>query len=127
VATEATFVPESCDLVLYAGDGATLRITVTSAGEPLPLGSDVTAQIRQRRVDEEPKADFAVDLDEAAQGIAVLTLTGAQTADLVLDSRARDGAFSGYWDCQLTLPDEEPYTLVQGAVTCSPDVTREEL
>jgi hypothetical protein len=120
----ATFVPESYDLALYAGDGAALRITVTSAGDPLPLGTDVLAQIRRRRTDEQPNAVFGVDLDEAAQGVVVLTLSGEQTAELVAETRSRDAVFSGHWDCQVTLPGEEPYTLVQGAVTCKPDVTR---
>jgi hypothetical protein len=118
------FVPQTVNLTLYAGDGATVQLTVTDAsGAPLPLTGAVTAQIRAARTDPDPAAaDFASDLSQGAQGIVLLTLTGADSAGL-MDGSTED-AFTGVWDVEWTPQDAEPLTLLQGKVKVALDVTR---
>lgn len=109
---EASFVPKSVALRLYAGDGAALEITVTSPdGTPLTLDGQVTAQVRTN-VTGGPTVDFDV---QVANNVATLSLTGIQTETLQ--------GFTGNWDCQWTPATGEPKTLVRGNVTCQRDVT----
>ena len=115
-----SFVPQSLDVTCYAGDGATLRLTLTNpAGAPVELTGTVQAQIRQS-TDGAVVDSFAADLSAGPAGVVVLTLTGAQTAAL------RDGAspFEGVWDAQWTPASGQPTTLVRGRLVCEPDVTR---
>jgi hypothetical protein len=115
------FVPQVRDLALYAGDGAALRITIAQPdGSPVALTGALTAQIRHHRSDSDPLAEFAVDLSDAADGIAVLSLTGVQTAALMNGEDPMQGA----WDAQWVPDGGEPVTLLQGAIRCSLDVTR---
>ena len=115
-----TYDPQVLDLVLYAGDGTNFRLVVTdSANAPVPLTGAMIAQIRvDRSSPDPPLTSFNIDLDQAAEGIATLTLTGEQTQDLA------DGQkFAGVWDLEWTPLDEEPVTLCQGKVECNPDVS----
>jgi hypothetical protein len=115
-----SLVPEVVNLALYAGDGVGLRLTVKKGdGTPWNLTGTVQAQIRQDRMDTQVEESFAVDLSQGATGVVVLSLTGAQTTAL-----GGAGPFAGYWDVQWTATGAEPATVVQGAVTCIPDVTR---
>lgn len=109
-------------LALYAGDGATLRITVTDpASVPLDLTGAVTAQIRTTPDAATAKADFAADLSLHASGVVLLSLTGIQTAALLNGTGA---PFKGVYDVQWRPTGGQPITLVQGEVTCELDVTR---
>jgi len=109
------------DLALYAGDGATLRVTVTdTTGTLVVLDGQVAAQIRHERPDPAALETFDVDDTQADDGTVVLSLTGEQTAGL-LDGAAK---FEGAWDVQWTPVGQEPLTVVQGKVTCVLDVTR---
>jgi len=111
------------DLALYAGDGAAFRLTVTDAlGDAFDASGVVVAQIRKARGDVAPVDTFVVDDTDAVEGVLVLRLTGAQTAALL--ETPGTGKFSGVWDCQLTTDDDEPRTLLQGKVSCVPDVSR---
>lgn len=71
--------------------------------------------------DDPPAAEFAADLADAATGVVLLKLTGAQTAALVNGSGA---PFAGVYDVQWHATGSEPVTLIQGGVTCESDVTR---
>ena len=117
-----TYVPQTVDLVLYAGDGTSFRLTVTDpAKDPLPLTGTMIAQIRaERDSPDPPSAEFTVDLTDAADGVAVLKLSGTDTQALVVD----DVKFVGVWDVEWTPTDAEPVTLCQGKVECMPDVSR---
>lgn len=107
---------------MYAGDGATLRVTVTDpAGAPFDLTGSVTAQIRATPDAATAEADFAADLSEHAAGVVFLSLTGDQTAALINGTGA---PFQGVYDVQWAPVGGEPLTLVQGEVTCELDVTR---
>lgn len=119
-ASKIVLVPQHVDLELYAGDGASLRLVVTDpSGAPIPLDGVVTAQIRVARNDAAIAASWAADLSGAADGIVLISLTGAQTAALV------NGAdFDGFWDVEWDSTGQEPVTLMQGKVTCELDVTR---
>lgn len=115
-----TLQPPRVDLALYAGDGASIRVVVdTALGAPIPLTGAVTAQIRANRAGASVLQSFAVDLSAGASGVAILTLTGAQTASL-----AGIEDFVGVWDVQHTPPGGQPRTLMQGVCRVKQDVTR---
>jgi|SRR4051812_24351678 hypothetical protein len=121
-AVKISLVPSELDLALYAGDGVSLIFTLNdSSGQPLNVTGAVTAQIRAVRSDVSSVADFAADLTGGAQGDVVLSLTGDQTADLISASFQQ---FKGVWDMQWTRNGGQPVTVLQGAITCDPDVTR---
>lgn len=116
-----TYEPQILDLVLYAGDGTNFRLVVTdSLGAPLDLTGTMLAQVRSKRDEADPPdVEFDIDLSQHSEGIAVLTLTGAQTQSLAPSSK-----YSGEWDLQWTPTGEEPVTLCQGQVTVNVDVSR---
>ena len=87
-------------------------------GAPIPLTGSVTAQIRASRVGAALQ-NFSVDLSSGASGVAVLGLTGAQTAALV-----GSVDFVGVWDVQHTPPGGQPRSLLQGVCRVKQDVTR---
>jgi hypothetical protein len=114
--------PKVLDLLLYAGDGASFRVIATNdAGQPIPLTGTIKAQIRKKREDIDPMATFTVDLTEAAQGIAILSLTGEQTQSLIGTPEKK---FIGVWDIEWTYSASQPRTLCQGRVECVLDVSR---
>jgi hypothetical protein len=122
-AVKISLVPSELDLALYAGDGVSLVFTLNDGnGQPLNITGAVTAQIRSTKQAVDAVADFAADLSAGATGIVTLSLGGQQTADLVEGSSG--GKFNGVWDMQWTKQGGEPVTVLQGAVTCDPDVTR---
>ena len=116
-----SFIPQTLDISLYAGDGAGLRFTITdSTGAALPLTGEMKAEIRTNREDADPAlAEFAVNLSDFADGIVLISLTGDQTHALITG----DETFIGVWDLEWTPTGAEPATLVQGKVECYPDVT----
>lgn len=117
-----SLVPSSLDLALYAGDGVSLIFTLNdSSGNPLDVTGTVEAQIRHKRDDTDPLATFTADLTNHAAGEVVLSLTGAESAVLVV---AGTDQFTGVWDMQWTKAGGEPVTVLQGAITCDADVTR---
>jgi len=120
-AQKISLVPQHVDLALYAGDGASLRVSVNDPqGAPVPVTGTVKAQIKTQRTDTAALADFAVDLSEAVNGIVTISLTGTQTAALVPAS----DDFNGFWDVENTPSSGAPITFVQGKATCVHDVSR---
>ena len=123
-----TLQPQVLDLALYAGDGVEFRLICTdSENIHIPITGSVTAQIRVDRTSpDDPIVEFAADMADADEGIILLSLTGAQTQELLADAsvKAGSGKFSGVWDVQWTPTGEEPRTLCQGKVDCVADVTR---
>jgi hypothetical protein len=115
-----SLIPSSLDLELYAGDGVSLVFGLNdSDGNPLNVTGTVIAQIRETRADIDPSADFTADLTNGASGQVVLSLTGVQTGALI----GQKQRFEGVWDMQWTKAGSEPVTVLQGKVTCDPDVT----
>jgi hypothetical protein len=120
-----SLVPESLDLKLYGGDGVELRLVVTNTlGEPIPLTGEVAAQIRQSRTNSAVLAEFQVTITDAPNGIAMLSLSGDQTAALHGEEDFPTERFTGVWDVQWTADSAEPITILQGSVESSLDVTR---
>lgn len=113
--------PQVLDLVLYAGDGVGFRLTFnTTAGSPVDVSGAMKAQIRLEREAPDPAlADFDVDMTDAATGVVLLELSGADTHALITSGEK----FVGVWDLQWTPTGSEPLTVVQGKVECMPDVT----
>jgi hypothetical protein len=116
-----SFIPQTLDLLLYAGDGAGVRFTITdSTGAALPLTGEMKAQIRaNREAADPPLAEFVVDLTDFATGIVLISIDGDQTHALISGNET----FTGVWDLEWTPAGDEPATLVQGNVECYPDVT----
>lgn len=113
--------PKSLDLELYAGDGATIQLSVIdNQSRPIPVDGEVTAQIRVNRLDTDSLVEFDANLTQAQSGIVLVSLTGEKTASLITD----EPLFRGVWDVQWLAPDTEPITLIQGRVNCYADVTR---
>lgn len=111
-------LPETLDLALYAGDGVSIRISLTTSdGNPITVPGTVKAQIRKARSDSTVAAEFTAT---PVDGAVIISLTGTQTAALVPDEHQ----FSGVWDLQWIPDGGQPTTLVRGAVTCDGDVTR---
>ena len=116
-----SLVPQVTDLELYAGDGASFTVSAgDAAGNPINFSAGaLKAQIRRQRADAAPLADFAIAVDPEP-GTLTLTLSGAQTASLVVGGED----FAGFWDLQWTPTGQQPTTIVQGKVSCGYDVTR---
>lgn len=113
-------MPETLDLVLYAGDGVSIRLGVTdNTGNPVTVAGELKAQIRENRGSTEVAAEFTT-VPEEGTGAVIISLTGAQTQDLV----SAGESFTGVWDIQWRPVDGEPVTLTTGEVTCNADVTR---
>lgn len=118
--TKIDRTPETLDLVLYAGDGVSIRLGVTdNNGGTVTVAGELKAQIRASRGATEVAAEFAA-VPEEGTGSVIISLTGAQTQDLVVSGEN----FSGVWDIQWRPPDGEPITLTTGQVICNADVTR---
>lgn len=117
-----SLLPDKLDLALYAGDGASIRLTITdNLDVPVPLlPGEIKAQIRQTRLDADPLAEFNFNIDDAVPNVVVITLNGTQTAALITD----EDRFLGVWDVQWIKENEDPVTLAQGKVECDADVTR---
>jgi hypothetical protein len=112
--------PETLDLVLYAGDGVSIRLGVTDNSDaPVTVTGELKAQIRTSRISPDVSAEFSA-VPEEGTGAVVISLTGEQTASLITEGET----FSGVWDVQWHPPNSEPVTLTMGAVTCNADVTR---
>lgn len=119
-----SFRPTILNLLLYAGDGISIRLTCTDkTGNPIDISGSVTAQIRLDRIhpNDPPLASFTVSLVDAYLGIIALSLTGAQTLSLLGEG---ENKFTGVWDVQWTPEQLQIRTLVQGSVECVADVTR---
>jgi hypothetical protein len=118
MAKKISRVPESLDLALYAGDGVSIRLSLTnSAQEPITVTGTMKAQIRSTSSATDPAAEFATTPEENA---IIISLTGDQTQSLVTGEEQ----FTGVWDLQWVPEDGQPVTLVRGKVTCDADVTR---
>lgn len=118
--------PEVLDLSLYAGDGVKLPMRcVDKTGAPIDLSGAIDAQIRVDRLESsEAVVTFAVNTVDAYEGKIVLSLTGDQTTQLILDPSTKQGKFVGVWDIQWTPAGDQPRTICQGKVECVADVSR---
>jgi hypothetical protein len=127
MANQINLLPEVLDLVLYSGDGFSIKFICTDGGgAPIDLTGAVTAQIRLDRLnpDDPALADFTVNLTDAYLGIVILSLSGDQTQALTDAPSASAGRFTGVWDVQWSPANSEPRTLCQGKAECVADVTQ---
>lgn len=113
--------PQVLDLILYAGDGVKIRLTVVDKDDvAINLTGAVKAQIRPTRESIDPaSATFTVDLSDSVNGIVMLSLTSEQTQLLIGTKK-----YKGVWDVQWTPAGEQAWTILQGKVECVPDVSR---
>lgn len=115
-----SLTPETQDLVLYAGDGASLRLTVKDkSGQPVDLTGTFAGQVKADRTTDTAIATWTIDSSSAVDGVIVISLSGDDTGAL---TTGHD--FVGVWDIQWTPTGGEPITLLAGKLTCKPDVTR---
>lgn len=116
--------PSILNLLLYAGDGFSIGLQCKdSAGALIDITGAVVAQVRADRLhpDDPPLATFSVNMTDAYLGLVVLSLSGAETLSLVPDGQDK---FEGVWDAQWNPAGKEPFTIVQGLLECTADVTR---
>jgi len=106
-------LPERVDLELYRGDDFWVVLSVSPAmGQAFDLtGATARSQIREE-YDSETAFEMEASIDEQ---VVTVHLTNQVSATLPA---------CGVWDCQVTLSDATVRTLVAGAVTVSPQVTR---
>lgn len=118
--------PEILDLLLYAGDGVSLKLLCTNGNNaPVDITGSVKAQIKLNRISTDaPIVEFAANMIDAYQGIILLSLTGDQTKLLIADPSVTHGKFVGVWDLQWSPAGAQPRTLLQGTVECVADVSR---
>jgi len=111
--------PQNLDLLLYAGDGFSMRINFIDkmTGDPWPVDGTWIAQVRSTATSEEVLASFTIDDSQANVGHITASLTGA-------DTRACAGQVTCFWDLQYTPPGGQPRTWYAGKVKVSQDVTR---
>lgn len=126
MAGKVSVQPQFLDLGLYAGDGVKIRFTCKdTAGAPVDITGTVKAQIRVDRLSPDPPViEFSSNMVDAYAGVFLLSLTGAQTQQLLAHPSTKSGKFAGVWDVQWTPTTSEPHTVCQGAVECVADVTR---
>lgn len=122
-----SFAPSIVDLKCYAGDGMTVEIQVTDEDKnPLDVEGSVVAMIREKRTDPDSVLSFRVDTSQASQGLITLSLTGDDTSSAALYGQGRRqlNEFMGVYDVRWEPPSAEPRTLMQGAFTCTLNVSR---
>jgi hypothetical protein len=122
-----SFAPSKVDLQCYAGDGMTIEVQVTDEDKnPLDVEGDVVAMIREKRTDSESLLSFRVDTTQASSGLITLSLTGDDTSSVLLygQGRRQVDQFLGVYDVRWVPPASEPRTLMQGAFTCTLNVSR---
>ena len=121
---QLSLAPQELDLEFYAGDGVALQVVAKDANNAaINLTGTVLAQIRPTKsMAGTPTLSFTVDSTNAASGILVLKLTGAQTATLV--TGLGDDGFRGFWDVSWQGIGLEPATLLWGVLVCDTDVSR---
>lgn len=123
MANQISLRPIVWNLLLYSGDGFSIKVAITDlTGAPIDVSGSVAAEVRPDRLtpSDPPLASFDVSMVDAYLGIIGLSLSGAQTDALLTDGLDK---FVGVWDVQWTPAGKEPRTLVQGTVECVADVT----
>lgn len=124
MAKKISYSPQTLDLILYAGDGNGIRMTVRdSANAIVNLAGTFLAQVRATREAVDPAdAVFNIDSSRVAEGIILVYLTAEQTESLM--SGVDPGEkYIGVWDLEWTPTNSEPLTLCQGKVECLRDVS----
>ena len=117
-------VVELDPVAVYAGDGLRIEVGFDEPVDPDDPDAGVTpmnlsgwtwsAQWRPSHASSTVVA-FTVDASEASTGQLVLTMTGEQTAAMLVD---------GVFDLQGTKAGAQPWTPVWGRTVWQPDVTR---
>lgn len=105
------------DLTIMRGDDYRIVVNVTDGTDPIDLTDyTATAQIRDSlSASAALLAEFDVTITDEAGGVVELVLSHTDTATLA----------KGYWDLQIVAPTTDwTTTVVGGAVTITPDVTR---
>jgi hypothetical protein len=116
--------PTVLNLVLYSGDGFTIKLACTDTdGAPVDITGSVIAEVRADRLhpNDPALATFSVSMVDAYLGVVAVSLTATQTDALLTDGLDK---FTGVWDVQWIPTNKEPLTLVQGSVECVADVTQ---
>jgi hypothetical protein len=119
MANSINLTPAVLDLILYAGDGARFEIDFVDKDD-LPIDvSDLTwsAQIRKTRKTLEA-VDMVIEDEDADTGVIFMVISADVTRNLARKSQ---------WDIQGVLEGGDPFTFLQGSITCLPDVTREQV
>lgn len=113
------FRPRVIDLLTYSGDTVTIKITVPAG----PINGFLwSGHVRANRSSSAVAAQFVITPPPSPGMPAYAVLQSVSTTALGGASKT----FNGEYDIQVKHPtsDDPVYTLLQGAITVSPDVTR---
>jgi hypothetical protein len=116
-----SLLPAELDLTIYAGDDLAMQFTfVDAASAPIDMSGTWSASIKPINALETdpPLQTFTVDASNAATGVIVISLTGAETGGLPAPSDA-----SLAWDIQRTDPNGVVRTTHRGTISVVDDVT----
>lgn len=118
-------LPGTYDISIYQGDTFSdiAMITIpnlTSIGGPAdltPVGVTVSAQLRERFSDEEPLAEFDIEILDPVELQIRPTIPASETANITVRK--------GVWDLQVTMDSPEwQKTILKGSVRFTREVTR---
>lgn len=113
---ELAQLPGALDLTIYRGDNTNFQVTLTDTEtqEPLVLPtSDWRAQVRVLRSSAEVLFTITVDASDAAAGVLGLSIAGADTGTVDVDS--------AFWDLENTGTDR---TYLAGKLRLKGQVSR---
>lgn len=113
---ELAQLPGALDLTIYRGDNTNFRVTLTDteSGDPLELPTTGwRAQVRVQRASEDVLFTITVDATDAATGVVDLSIAGADTGAVTVDS--------AFWDLENTDTDR---TYLAGKVRLKGQVSR---
>lgn len=113
---ELAQLPGVLDLTIYRGDNTNFRVTLKDpeSGEPLVLPTTGwRAQVREVRASTVVLFTITVDATDAGSGVVDLSILGADTAVVTLDS--------GVWDMENTDLDR---TYLAGKIRLKGEVSR---
>ena len=113
---ELAQLPGVLDLTIYRGDDTNFRVTITDteSGDPLVLPTTGwRAQVRVTRDAEDVLFTLTVDGADAATGVVGLSIAGADTGSVTVDS--------AFWDLENTDVDR---TFLAGKIRLKGQVSR---
>lgn len=113
---ELAQLPGALDLTIYRGDDTNFQVTITDTESGDPLELPTTGWLAQVRVDKDSATvlfTITVDASDAASGVLVLSIDGADTGSVTDDSAV--------WDMENTTQER---TYLAGKIRLKGQVSR---
>lgn len=120
--------PATQDIQIYQGASFVLPFTLTDTdGDPVSLtGATIRGKVKNDVDDAAAIVSFTGTVTDGANGEGEITLTGAETAAIVLPaSAAKKRPLTRYlWDCEILYSDGFISRIMEGFCYISPEVTK---